>query len=176
MRLRSKLITTLFVCLSLTFPIMGQTAALMAAESGVISGIVAGADGKPLVGVEVQVIDINKGNILASTKTAKDGSFSFKGLEVGKSYKVKTFYGKDGDSAILTASSAPAKPATLKLAKTKGFITLVGNPGTAGVAGKGFPVWGYFLIGVGTVGAGVGGAAAAGAFDDDDDHPSPSTP
>ncbi|MDI6759641.1 MAG: carboxypeptidase-like regulatory domain-containing protein [Candidatus Brocadiaceae bacterium] len=161
MQRKSRSLIFLFVFLSAIFPILGHTNVLFAGPAGSISGSVMGADGNPLVGVEVEVID-NKGAVIASTKASKDGSFSFNGLEAGKTYKVKTFYGKDVDSTLVTAVAGPSKPVALKLSNTKGVKVLVGNPGPGGAGG--FPTWGVVLIGVGVIGAAAGGAAAAGAF------------
>jgi hypothetical protein len=155
---KKKLLSILLVFLCMVFPITGHMGVLFAQTLGDISGTVIGADGKPLRGVEVRVIDINTDKIIASAKTDKDGSFSFGGLKAGQTYKVEALHGKDVSSVLVAASAAPSKPVALRLSKTKGVQVLA-------AAGKGFPTWGYVLIGVGVVGGAVGGAAAAGAFE-----------
>ncbi|MFQ5861552.1 MAG: carboxypeptidase-like regulatory domain-containing protein [Candidatus Brocadiales bacterium] len=155
MLIKSRLVTFLPVFLSLVFPIAGHMGAVLAQTLGDISGTVVGVDGRPLMGVEARLVDINTGNAVASIKTAKDGSFSFSGLKAGNTYKVQALHGKDVDSALVTVSSGPSKPVALKLSQTKGFMALAG-------AGGGFPVWGYVLIGLAVAGAAAGAAAASG--------------
>lgn len=171
MRTKSRLVTALLMFLSITFPILGHIDTVLAQAPGNISGVVLGVDGRPLMGVEVQLIDISTGNVVASTKTAKDGSFSFDRLKAGKTYNVKAFHGTDVNSALVTASTAPSKPVALKLSRTKGVKLLAAAKG-------GLPTWAYVLIGVGVVGAAVGGAAAAGAFEGGRHHrpASPASP
>lgn len=151
---KTKLVTILLVFLSMVFPISGHMGVLFAQTLGDVSGTVIGADGKPLRGVEVRLINIDTDKIIASAKTDKDGSFSFGGLKAGQTYKVEALHGKDVNSALVTASAAPSKPVALKLSKTKGVRVLA-------AAGKGFPTWGYVLIGVAVVGGIAGGIAAS---------------
>ncbi len=159
--MKTKFVTILLVLLSAVFPIAGNIGTVLAQTPGNIGGTVVGAYEKPLRGVGVRLVDINNGKVIASTKTAKDGSYRFGELTTGKTYKVKAFHGKDENSTLATASSGPLKPVALKLSKTKGIKVLA--------AAGGFPVWGYLLIGAVVVGGVVGGLAASGAFGDDDD-------
>ncbi len=155
--MKTKFVTILLVLLSAVFPVVGSMGTVLAQTSGNISGTVIGADEKPLRGVGVRLVDINNGKVLASTKTAKDGSYRFGELTTGKTYKVNAFHGKDESSALAAASADASKPVALKLSRTKGVMLLAKGK-------KGFPEWGYVLIALGAVGAGVGIAAAAGAF------------
>lgn len=163
---KTKFVTILLVFLSMVFPVSGHMELLFAQTLGDVSGTVIGADEKPLMGVEVRLINIDTDKIIASAKTDKDGLFTFGGLKAGQTYKVEALHGKDVNSALVAASATPSKPVALKLSKTKGVQVLA--------AGGGFPTWGYVLIGLAVVGGIAGGIAASSGGGKDHAPASPS--
>jgi hypothetical protein len=153
-------VTITLVFLSMVFPISGHMGTVLAVALGSIPGNVTGTSGNPLVGVKVSLVDMNTGKTVATTKTAKDGSYSFNDLKPGESYKVEAQYGTDKDAAVVDvpAGGGPSNPVALQLRKTKGFPVFAGG-------GGGWSNWYFVPITAAAIGAGVGGAWAAGAFD-----------
>ena len=154
---RKSFVTITLVFLSMVFPISGHMGTVLAVALGNILGTVTSAKGDPLVSVKVNLIDINTGKTVATTKTARNGSYSFDDLKPGKTYKVEAKHSTDTASAVVTTQAGPSKPVDLQLLKTQGSPVVVGSSG-------GWPVIAYVAIGLAVVGAVVGGVAAAGGF------------
>ncbi len=167
--MKTKFVTILLVFLSMVFPISGHMGTALAVVLGSIPGTVTSAKGDPLVSIKVNLIDINTGKTVATTKTARDGSYSFDDLKAGETYKVEAKHGTDTASAVVTTSTGPSKPVDLRLLQTKGVPVVVGSSG-------GWPVIAYVAIGLAAIGAGVGGAAAAGAFSSSSKSRAPASP
>lgn len=144
MRTKSRFVTILLVFLCLAFPIAGQVGTALAQAIAKVPGSVVGIDGKPLMGVDVRLIDISTGKVVDSTKTAKDGSFEFYVIKTGiayKTYKVEASHENDSDSDLVTVWGGASKPAALKLSWTKGLMVFTGNlngsnPGNSGENGN----------------------------------------
>lgn len=146
------------VLVAALFPVAGQTGSLFAQTTGEITGNVVGIDGKPLLGIKVEVLDVATDAVVASTTTGPDGSFQFKGLEAGKTYRIQAAHGLDKASNYVQLSPT-GKQMSLKLGKTKGFWSP--NPG----------LWVYVVVGVlAATAVGVGVAAAAGAGEDKEER------
>ncbi len=155
--MKTKVVTVLLVLLSAVFPIAGNMGTVLAVALGSIPGTVTSAKGDPLASIKVNLIDINTGKTVATTKTAKDGSYSFNDLKAGETYKVEAQYRTDKASAVVTTQAGSSKPVDLQLLKTKGAPVVMGSSG-------GLPVIAYVAIGLVVVGGVVGGVAAAGGF------------
>ncbi|MFQ5861530.1 MAG: carboxypeptidase-like regulatory domain-containing protein [Candidatus Brocadiales bacterium] len=147
-----KVLVWCLVLLAAVFPVAGQTSSLFAQTTGEITGTVVGIDGKPLRGIKVEAVDVATDVVAASTTTRPDGSFQFKGLEAGKTYRIQAAHGLDKASEYVQLSPT-GKQTSLKLSKTKGFLSP--HPGQ----------WVYVVVGVlAAAGVGLGAAAATGAI------------
>ncbi len=149
---KTKFVTILLVFLSMVFPISGHMGTVLAVALGSIPGTVTSAKGNPLVAIKVNLIDINTGKTVATTKTARDGSYSFDDLKAGGTYKVEAKHSTDTASAVVTTHAGPSKPIDLQLLKTQGSLIVMGSSG-------GWLVIAYVAIGLAAV-----GASAARAF------------